>query len=159
VKLDEIPAGGDFDVLAWLPPALVYVETKSSAPRQIPDGDLLNFMQRGDELAPDVAVLLVDTTDDLSNLLSRLFELMLPTMRRSNRVTDEAWRPERPFIRPQPGYEGISWGMRRYYVTNARPSIVKQLRRVLRHYNARVKGMPILAGLPKNWVTGEVFEL
>lgn len=56
---------GDYDVLGWLPPTLVYVETKSSDPRDVSDGELKNFLQRGVELVPELAILMVDTDDDL----------------------------------------------------------------------------------------------
>jgi hypothetical protein len=40
VKLEGLPTGGDFDVLAWLAPALAYIELKSSAPSGIDDSQL-----------------------------------------------------------------------------------------------------------------------
>jgi hypothetical protein len=70
---------GDYDVLAWLPPILIYVETKSSRPSEVNESKLRHFLQRGVELAPDLAILLIDTEDDLekADLIRRLFDLML----------------------------------------------------------------------------------
>ena len=59
----------DYDVLAWLPPMLMYVETKSSAPDGITESELRHFLQRGEELAPELAVLLVDTDQELDGLV------------------------------------------------------------------------------------------
>lgn len=141
VKLEEVPSvGGDFDVLAWLAATLVYVELKSAAPAQVRDNELRHFLQRGLELAPDIAVLLIDTSDDLTPLLDRLLEVMLPVMRSASGISDPAWRPERPFIEPQEGYAGVSFGFSRTYVTNSHPSVLTQMRRCLRHYHAHVKG-------------------
>jgi hypothetical protein len=158
VKLDDLPTGGDYDVISWLPPALVYVETKSSAPSQVSEAELMNFLQRGEELAADAAVLLVDTESDMSELLTRLNEAMIPTVRNMSGIHDDDWRPEKPTIGAQNTFPGIAWGMQRFYVTNAKPSIVQQLRRVLRHYNEIVKGASFWGGPPVNWVTKEVYD-
>lgn len=160
VKLGDMHYG-DYDVLAWLPPALLYVETKSSRPEEIEDTEIKHFLQRGVELAPDLAILLIDTDDDLeeSGFLSRIFELMLPTITSGDRTTVSELRHNRePFIRPQRGYSGISWGYRRYYVTNTKPSIEAQLRKCLRHFNARVKDTMFVGGPPVNFVTGDLEE-
>jgi hypothetical protein len=156
VKLDGLTPGGDYDVLAWLPPTLMYVETKSSHPSQVSDGDIRNFLQRSSVLAPEMAVLLVDTSESMDDLLQRLFELMLPPLRESSGIKDETWCPDEPFVRPQAGYPGISWGCKRIYVTNSKPTILTQLRRCLQHYHARVKGASFFGGPPINWITGQV---
>jgi hypothetical protein len=131
---------GDYDILAWLPPILVYVETKSSRPPEVKDSELRRFLQRGVELAPELAILLIDTEDDLTGFIRRLFDLMLPTVRANNGISDPEWRhDEKPFIAPQARYPGISFGYRRFYVTNSQPSIRRQLSKCLRHYHSEVK--------------------
>jgi hypothetical protein len=151
VKLEGLPAGGDFDVLAWLPPTLLYVEVKSAAPTEVTDSELLNFLQRAEELAPDMAVLLIDTDDSLADPLGRLNSLMLPPMRAVMNESPD-WQPEQPFIQPQAGYFGIHFGHRRVYVTNAKPAILTQLRRCLKHYHARVKNTTWAGGPPVNFL-------
>jgi len=149
---------GDYDVLAWLPPSLIYIETKSSRSSEVSDSALKHFLQRGIDLAPELAVLLIDTEDDLeeTGLLGRLFEVMLPTVRLASGIQDLKWQPEKPFIAPQPGYPGISFGYFRFYVTNSKPSIKSQLQRCLGHYNKNVKGRTFIGGEPVNFVTGEL---
>jgi len=68
--------------LAGLSPTLLYVETKSSRPEEIEDTEIKHFLQRGVELAPDLAILLVDTDDDLeeSSFLHKVYGLMLLTI-------------------------------------------------------------------------------
>ncbi len=156
VKLEGLPTGGDYDVLAWLDPLLMYVETKSAAPAEVTESQLKNFLQRTEELAPDLAVLLVDTSDDLADLRERLLQAMLPVMRKASRIEDPNLRPDRPFIRSQEDFPGISFGYRRIYVTNSKPAILTQLRRCLQHYHIHVKGMTFLSGPPVNFVTGYV---
>ena len=81
VKLAEVPYG-NFYVLAWLPPTVLYVETKSYRPEEIEDTEIKHFLQRGVELAPDLAILLVDTDDDLeeSDFLHKVYGLTLLTI-------------------------------------------------------------------------------
>lgn len=155
VKLADFEYG-DCDVIAWLPPTLVSVETKSSRPSEVSDSELKHFLQRGVELAPELAILLIDTDDDLEDtgFLERIFDLMIPTVKLASGITDPEWAPERRFIAPAQGFPGISFGYFRYYVTNSEPSIHTQLGKCLRHYNKMVKGRPFLGGEPVNFVTG-----
>jgi hypothetical protein len=146
---------GDYDVLAWLPPILIYVETKSSRPSEVNESELRHFLQRGVELAPDLAILLIDTEDDLekADLIRRLFDLMLLTVRTNNGIAAPEWQhDEKPFITPQARYPGISFGYRRFYVTNSEPSIRSQLSKCLRHYHSAVKGMNFYGGDSVNFV-------
>ena len=110
------------------------------------------------DLAPELAILLIDTEDDLgkTGLLERLYEVMLPTVRLASGIQDPEWRRERPFIAPQAGYPGVSFGYFRFYITNSKPSIKRQLERCLGHYNKNVKGQTFLGGEPVNFVTGEL---
>src|SRR5262249_19836949 len=78
VKLEGLPAGGDYDVLASLPPVLVYVELKTSEPAAVKDDELRCFLQRSEELSPDLAILLIDTDRPLDNVVGRLNEIMRP---------------------------------------------------------------------------------
>jgi hypothetical protein len=153
VRLEHVSHGGDFDVLAWLDPTLVYVEAKSSSPASLSESELRHFLQRSVELAPDLAILLIDTTDDLTPLLDRLTEIMVPVVRRSSGIGDESWRPDRNFVRPVEGYPGVNHGYFRIYLTHSDPSIVTQLRRCLLHYHARVKGHSMWGGPPVDFVT------
>ena len=159
VCLPQVRHGSDFDVLAWLPPTLMYIETKSKRPSGLEGSELKHFLQRGEELAPDLAILLIDTEDDLdrSGFVSRLFEVMLPTVRLASGITDPTWRhDEKPLIAPIPGYREVHFGYRRFYVINSDPSIQGQLRTCLRHYHRHVKGQPFYSGLPVDFVTGEL---
>src|SRR5947209_2244916 len=63
VQLEHLPVGGDFDVLGWLAPTLLCVELKSGQPSDVSEFELRNFLQRDQELAPDLSILLIDTDD------------------------------------------------------------------------------------------------
>ena len=98
---------------------LVYVEAKSAHPEQIDERDLLNFLQRTIELAPDLSILLIDTDGSTAAALDRLNEAMLPVMRKSSGAGDD-WRPDKPFIRPQKDYSSMAFGFRNIYVTGGK---------------------------------------
>lgn len=158
VKLSDFRYG-DCDVLAWLPPNLIYIETKSSEPSEVGNSELKHFLQRGVDLSPELAILLIDTDDDLekAGVIKRLFEAMLPTVRLASGIKDPEWRHDgKAFITPQPGYPGISFGYFRFYVTNTKPSMKTQLSKCLRHYNTAVKGRAFVGGEPVNFLTGEL---
>jgi hypothetical protein len=53
--------GGDLDVVAAAEGRLLYVEAKSSPPRQIAEGEVRAFFDRLEALRPDLALFVVDT--------------------------------------------------------------------------------------------------
>lgn len=157
VQLADIKVGGDYDVLAWLAPLLVYVELKSSRPSNIDESAIANFLERGEELAPDLAIFLVDVDkrDDLANLRASFSKVIDGAEGKAGGKPEESWRSGRAWIRPQAEYPGVGFGYRRFYVTNSDPTILKQLQRCLQHYYARVKGAMFLGGPGEiNFVTG-----
>ncbi len=156
VKLEGLTIGGDYDVLAWLDPLLMYVETKSAAPAKIDERQLRNFLQRTQELAPDLAVLLIDTESDLTSLLERLRTIITSELRDFTTFNEFVEHATQLPIRAQADYPGLSFGYRRVYVTNSEPSILTQLRRCLQHYHVHVKGVPLSPGPPINFVSGPV---
>lgn len=146
ISLEGLPrAGGDYDVIAWLNPSLMYVECKSGKPSNIDEVQIREMLQRSVELAPDLAVLLVDTHDDLTNLINGRIN---PIIRETLGIANPDARP----ILPQPDYPGVSFGFRRIYVANARPSILTQLRRCLQHYYAQVKGAAFYSDQTANFL-------
>jgi hypothetical protein len=137
VHLEGLPAGGDYDVLAWFSPILVYIEAKSSRPHDISDGQLRRFLQRSSELAPDIALLLLDTDDGLEEFVNRLVGLSRFTVPNWPKLTP---LPGSPIgLAPQPDFPGVFFGSPRTYVTNSEPSIITQLQRCLQHYHRRVR--------------------
>ena len=96
-----------------------------------------HFLQRSQDLAPEVAILLVDMENLLETVLQRL-ENILVSVTRKERM-DDNWKPSEPFFREPSGFKGIYFGHRRIFITNAKPSIVHNLRLCLRFYSMWVK--------------------
>ncbi|GIW42424.1 MAG: hypothetical protein KatS3mg076_3001 [Candidatus Binatia bacterium] len=107
-------AGGDYDVLALADGALVYVEVKSSAPRNIERSQIAAFVDRIAALVPDAAILLNDTQ-------LRMLDKLVPAVRAELRRAPYA---RGPFRRVQG--EIFSRGDK-LFVTNSEPDLVANL--------------------------------
>ncbi len=152
VRLEGLPSGGDFDVLAWLAPRLVHIELKTSRPTEITPSELEHFVQRHLELRPDLSVFMVDTGDELTETLATLNAAIQPRfmtnadvidpLRRKGVVLDYSF--ERMRVRPQEDDPGLNFGYHGVYLVNSRPSILTQLRRCLYHHHLYVKRVELL---------------
>ncbi|HEV2109651.1 MAG TPA: hypothetical protein VGR16_15440 [Thermomicrobiales bacterium] len=118
---------GDVDVVAWLPPTLVYIECKSGLPADIAAAELSQTLRRTLDLAPDLSIVLVDTESDLSPVCSKLASV--PS------------GPSAPLV-GQRDFGGVHFGHYEHwpiYVAGAKPSLLSQLRWCLRHFHSHAK--------------------
>jgi hypothetical protein len=138
VKLAGMPAGTDYDVLAWLQAELVYIECKAKSPKDVKVGEIRQFFQRHDQLSPELTIFLVDMHDSINDLVARMEAVLEAALRIHGNIQDPNW-PDRPFLEVQEDYPNIAgiWG--RILVTNSSPSILAQLRSCLMLYNSRVR--------------------
>ncbi len=74
VKFKRPRVGGDYDTIAKMEGTLVYVEVKSSPPKQIYDREIAAFFDRVDDLVPDLAVFLMDTELRMKDKIVPMFE-------------------------------------------------------------------------------------
>ncbi len=74
LRPDGTGGGGDYDVVGVADGALIYVEVKSSAPRNIEQRQISAFVERVAALAPNMAVLLNDTR-------LRMLDKLIPALR------------------------------------------------------------------------------
>ncbi|MCR4438207.1 MAG: hypothetical protein QHJ34_04090 [bacterium] len=126
VKVYDLPAGGDFDVVALLGELLVYVETKSSPPKNIHQPVVAAFFDRVEALAPDVAIFLVDTHLRLADKINKMVRHEL-----RRRTGGQATVNLRPLRR---GVYAASAGL---FVINGKPDLTLNLRLCLRHFWAQ----------------------
>lgn len=73
VKFKRPKVGGDYDVIARFDGSLMYLEVKSSPPKQIYDSEIAAFLDRVDDLSPDIAVFLMDTELRMKDKLVPMF--------------------------------------------------------------------------------------
>lgn len=114
VKFRRPNVGGDYDVIAKLDGKLLYVEVKSSPPKQVYDSEVDAFLERVSDLAPETAVFLMDTELRMKDKLAPMFEAALA--RRS------PYPP--PVVRIERELFGID---NRIFIVNAKESLLGNL--------------------------------
>jgi hypothetical protein len=114
LRADGVTGGGDYDVVGVADGMLIYVEVKSSAPRNIEQRQIGAFVGRVAALAPDMAVLLNDTQ-------LRMLDKLIPALRSELRAHRLGGGP----LRRVQG-EIFSRGDR-LFVTNSEPDLIGNL--------------------------------
>ena len=109
VRLGGGSAGGDYDVISSVEGTLVYVEVKSSPPKNIEEAEVRAFIARTLDLSPDLAIFIEDTRLRMKDKIMPFFEGLLPG-RDIRRVEEETF----------------SIG-ERIFVTNSGPGLVNAL--------------------------------
>ena len=74
VKFKRPKIGGDYDVIAKLDSSLLYMEIKSSPPRQIFDRGITAFLDRIEELSPEISIFFMDTELRMKDKIVPMFE-------------------------------------------------------------------------------------
>jgi len=111
VRLRGAKAGGDYDVITSVEGRIVYVEVKSSPPKNVEEYEVASFLKRVEELKPDVAIFLEDTKLRMKDKIVPFFEGLLKGKRlRVKRLRDEIF--------------GIK---DKVFISNSKPDIVNNL--------------------------------
>jgi hypothetical protein len=121
VKFKRPKVGGDYDVIAKLDGALCYAEVKSSPPKQIYDSEISAFLDRVEDLMPEIALFLMDTELRMKDKIVPLFEAELA---RRSPYPPEVTRMERELFTIRD----------RIFIINAKEDIVRNIQRVLYWY-------------------------
>lgn len=131
VKVKRRTIGGDYDLLAKIDGSILYMETKSSPPKQIYQREIRAFFERVDDLSPGIAIFFVDTELRMKDKIVPMFEEELrdrliepPEMRRIEKEL---------FVLEDTGSEGP-----RIFIINAKDSIINNIERVLMDYFRRI---------------------
>ncbi|HEY6010705.1 MAG TPA: hypothetical protein VIX18_04465 [Nitrospirota bacterium] len=120
-KFRRPKVGGDYDVIARLDGSLFSLEVKSSPPRQIYDSEIAAFLERVNDLSPEIAVFLMDTELRMKDKIVPLFEQEL---RKRCTKPPKVSRMERELFRIGD----------RIFIVNAKESILGNLERVTSEY-------------------------
>ena len=118
VKFRRPAVGGDYDVLAKLDGSLLYIEAKSSPPKQVTDSEVRAFLDRVQDLSPELSVFLMDTELRMKDKVVPMFEQEL-AMRCSE--PPAVVRIERELFHLED----------RIYIVNAKESIGRNLERTI----------------------------
>jgi hypothetical protein len=133
VKFRRPNVGGDYDVIAKFDGSLIYIEVKSSPPKQIFDSEIAAFCDRTEDLAPAVAVFFMDTELRMKDKLVPMFEKEL---RRRYVRPPKVLRMERELFQ----IDG------RIFIVNAKESIIQNMEKVMSFHFQRSAG-PCGSGL------------
>jgi hypothetical protein len=74
VKFRRPRVGGDYDVIAKVDSSILYMEIKSSPPKQIYDREVTAFLNRVQDLKPEISVFFVDTELRMKDKIVPMFE-------------------------------------------------------------------------------------
>jgi hypothetical protein len=88
VRLGGAQAGGDYDCIVSLESQLVYVEVKSSPPKNVEEAEVAAFVKRVEALNPSMAIFLEDTKLRMKDKIVPFFEAMVKG-RRVERLHNE----------------------------------------------------------------------
>ena len=116
VQLLGSGSGGDYDVVGAMSGQVVYIETKSSPPKHIDDREVEVFLERLDDLKPDLAIFLVDTNLRMLDKVVAMFE--------------------RYGVHPERLESEIFHAGHRLFVTNSKHELVSNLRTCLKAFHA-----------------------
>lgn len=84
IKFKHTKAGGDYDLIAKIDSSLLYMEIKSSPPKQIYDREITEFFNRIEDLSPDISVFFVDTELRMKDKIVPMFETELRRRYKNN---------------------------------------------------------------------------
>jgi hypothetical protein len=122
VKFRRTKVGGDYDVITKFDGSLCYLEVKSSPPKQIYDSEIAAFLDRVEDLAPELSVFLMDTELRMKDKIVPMFEAELA---HRSPYPPAVIRMERELFTIQD----------RIFIINAKEDIVRNLQKALSwHY-------------------------
>lgn len=128
VKFRRPLVGGDYDVIALLDCALLYAEVKSSPPKQIYDSEVAAFLDRVQDLSPDIALFLMDTELRMKDKIVPMFEKELSArFKQPPRVE----RMERELFQISD----------RVFIVNAKEEVLRNIQTVLAWHYRRARGI------------------
>lgn len=121
VKFRKIRSGGDYDVIAKINGSILYMETKSSPPKQVYAREISAFLNRINDLQPALAVFFMDTQLRMKDKIVPFFEEDL----------DRRYKAPPAVVRMEKELFHID---NRIFIINAQGSIAANIEKVLRWY-------------------------
>jgi len=124
VKFKRPQVGGDYDVLGKLDGSLMYIEVKSSPPKQVYAAEISAFLDRVSDLLPEIAVFFMDTELRMKDKIVPMFEEELS---RRYALPPVVARMEKELFQIED----------RIFIINSKDSIISNLEKVLCRYFRR----------------------
>jgi hypothetical protein len=118
VKFKRPKVGGDYDVIAGFDGSLIYLEVKSSPPKQIYDSEIEAFLDRVEDLSPGISVFLMDTE---LRMKDKLVPMFVKELQRRYKEPPEVQRLERELFQIED----------RIFIINAKESLIQNIEKVV----------------------------
>jgi hypothetical protein len=74
IRFKRPKVGGDYDLIAKVDGSILYMEVKSSPPKQIYQNEIAAFFDRVTDLSPEISILFVDTELRMKDKIVLMFE-------------------------------------------------------------------------------------
>ena len=127
IKMKRPLVGGDYDLLAKVDGTILYMEIKSSPPKQIYQKEISAFFERVCDLMPGIVLFFVDTELRMKDKIVPMFE---DELRARFPSSPEVKRMEKELFE----IEGSGAGLPRMFIVNAKDSIEGNIEKVLARY-------------------------
>ena len=134
--------GGDYDVVALMEGWLLYMEVKSSPPKNIEEVEIQSFLDRLKDSLPHLALFFVDTELRLKDKIVPFFEAGLSALG----LRDNGNPPPIQKIGDE-----IFFAPPRIYILGSKRSIVKNIGICFRHHFSTLLPHPPGRGAPNGW--------
>lgn len=144
VYVEDMPEGGDLDVVSFVNDIRVFVECKSGNPANVSDKHLRLFLQRTDTFMPEIALLLIDTDGKIDEVIARMNIILQDMQQKSITLTNPHAPPlseaQKAKLIEQVGFKGVYQGAQKnIYVAAVPDAISETLSLVLRLYHSRIR--------------------
>lgn len=121
IRFKRPKVGGDYDLIAKVDGSILYMEVKSSPPKQIYQTEISAFFDRVTDLSPEISIFFVDTELRMKDKIVLMFEEELGRRQ----------EPAPPVLRLEKELFGIE---NRIFIINAKDSIPANIGKVLTRY-------------------------
>lgn len=121
IKFKRSVAGGDYDLIAKVDSSILYMEIKSSPPKQIYANEISAFLSRVSDLSPEIAIFFMDTELRMKDKIVPMFE---DELRKRPDEPPPVRRIEKELFQIQD----------KIFIINAKDSIVNNIEKVLSGY-------------------------
>ncbi len=136
IKFKRPVVGGDYDLIAKFDSSILYMEIKSSPPKQIYDREISAFFDRTLDLVPDIAMFFMDTELRMKDKIVPMFEEEL-CKRSPDGLSAYSEKGGMPTVRRLE--KELFHIQNKIFIINAKDSIVNNLERVLSQYFRKAK--------------------
>ncbi|MBI4691224.1 MAG: hypothetical protein HY754_13320 [Nitrospirae bacterium] len=121
VKFKRPKVGGDYDLIAKIDGSILYMEVKSSPPKQIYQSEITGFFDRVFDLSPDISIFFMDTELRMKDKIVPMFE---EELKKRFPSPPQVMRMEKELFR--------IWN--KIFIINAKDNITNNIEKVLSSY-------------------------